>query len=202
MKINNLTKKFNDKVVINNLSHQFIDNKFNFIIGESGKGKTTLFNMILSIDNDYSGEIVDNPIKKSIVFQDYRLLEDFKAITNIKLINNTLTNSDIENELSELLLNKNDCYKQVKEYSGGMKARLSIARALNYESDMVLMDEPLKALDEATKDKTIEYIIKKSKNKTVIIITHDLDEIDKFMNYNNISNTEEKNKYILNLNNY
>ena len=63
--------------------------------------------------------------------------------------------------------------KPVRELSGGMRRRVSVLRALLAESDCVVMDEPLKGLDEDTKERTIKYILEKTTRKTLIFVTHE-----------------------------
>ena len=74
MKIINLTKRFNDKLIFDNYNCEILENKVNFIIGESGCGKTTLLRIIAGLDKDYSGAIEGTSDKIAVVFQEPRLI--------------------------------------------------------------------------------------------------------------------------------
>ena len=74
-------------------------------------------------------------------------------------------------------------HKRVRELSGGMKRRIAIIRALLYDFDLLIMDEPFKGLDKETKIKVMDFVISKLENKSAIIITHDMDEIMYFKKF-------------------
>jgi NitT/TauT family transport system ATP-binding protein len=80
-------------------------------------------------------------------------------------------------------MDKDLVHKPVSKLSGGQKRRVAIVRAMIKEADFYCLDEPLKGLDENTKLKVIEYIKKRTKNKTLLIISHDL-ELTKYFNAN------------------
>lgn len=150
----------------------------NFIMGESGVGKTTLIKYIM-----------DNLLMKdediSVVFQEPRLLPWKNVYENLELVlNKKCTNKEKEIRIRYILkeLNLSNCEKLYPhELSGGMRQRVSIARALLYDGNIFIMDEPFKGLDKANKDKIIDFIYSylKEKEKTTIIISHDISEIMK-----------------------
>ena len=178
MEIKNLTKLFGDKTVFDNYSLLIPDNKITYIMGESGSGKTTLLKMISGIDKDFSGEINGCPDKISYVFQEPRLFPSLNVRSNIEIIEKggDLT---VDNVLSMVELS-NDALLTPDELSGGMKMRLSIARALYYNGDLFLMDEPFSALDDELKNRILPEIFKYLKDKTVIIISHNIIEAEKY----------------------
>ncbi|MBQ7352967.1 MAG: ATP-binding cassette domain-containing protein [Clostridia bacterium] len=188
MKINNLSKSFDNKCVFNNFSCEFIDNKINFIIGESGSGKTTLLRIIAGLDKDFQGAIEGNNGEISIVFQEPRLIPYINVLENVNIVNQ---NSTIKTttELLKIFELENELYNMPNSLSGGMKMRVAIARALNYDSDLVLMDEPFSALDEELKARILPKIFEKLSNKTVIIVSHN--EIDCQQYADNIINLNE-----------
>lgn len=171
MKINNLSKSFDNKCVFNNFSCEFLDNKINFIIGESGSGKTTLLRIIAGLDKDFQGTIEGKYGEISVVFQEPRLIPYINVLENINIVNK---NSTIETttELLKIFELENELHNMPNLLSGGMKMRVAIARALNYDGNLFLMDEPFSALDEELKARILPKIFEKLSNKTVIIISH------------------------------
>lgn len=178
MKINNLTKKFGDKLVFDNFSREIPDGKITFIMGESGCGKTTLLRILAGLDTDYIGKIDSIKGKISYVFQEPRLFPSLNAKANIEVIDcNGGLSSD---ELLELVELKNDADLYPHELSGGMKMRLSLARALYHNGDVFIMDEPFSALDEELKERILPKVFSLLKGKTVIIVSHNSDEASKY----------------------
>jgi NitT/TauT family transport system ATP-binding protein len=179
--LKDITKAYDGEVVLNNINWEIEENKFNFLMGESGIGKTTLINILMGIVKPDFGHICGIEGRKiSTVFQENRLLEDFDALTNLKLVTSKDTNDEeVINLLKNLGLG-DSINKKVSQFSGGMKRRLAIGRALIYKSEIVIMDEPFKGLDRELYLKTIKYVKEKLKDKTVIIVTHREEECEIF----------------------
>lgn len=173
MKISNLNKTFGNKNVFDNKSFDFPDGKITYLMGESGKGKTTLLRIISGLDKDFTGT-VDNIGKISYVFQEPRLFPALTVTENIEIVNDNPEISASE-LISIVELEGYENYR-VFELSGGMKSRVSLARAIYYNADLILMDEPFASLDFEMKTRIIPKIISLLKNKTVIIVSHDVDE--------------------------
>ncbi|MCQ2400832.1 MAG: ATP-binding cassette domain-containing protein [Lachnospiraceae bacterium] len=167
--VSHLSKSFGEKKVLDDLSLSFPYEKITCIMGKSGCGKTTLLNILLGIEKQDSGTVTGIPKKVSAVFQEDRLCEDFKVITNIKMATGRPEN-EILSCLSGLMM-KESANTKVKELSGGMKRRVAIARALLSEHDLLIMDEPMKGLDTETRKKTASLI--RETAGTMIIVTHD-----------------------------
>jgi len=187
--IRNLNKAFNGEEVLKDFNATIRSGEFNCIMGKSGIGKTTLLNILMGLIKEDSGHIQGLDHKNiSAVFQENRLCEDFDAITNLKIVcnNNKCENHRLVDILKSLELS-NDSYKIVKDFSGGMKRRLAIARALVPDSDLIIMDEPFVGLDKELYLKTIEYVRTSLLGKTVIIVTHKKDECN-LLKCNNIIN--------------
>ena len=144
------------------------------IRGRSGCGKTTLIRLLLRLDIPDKGKIEGVSDRKlSAVFQEDRLCENLSAASNIRLVcTETITDRELEEAYKAVALTE-IWQKPVRELSGGMRRRVSILRALLAESDCVIMDEPLRGLDEKTRAKTIDYILKKTEGKTLIFVTHE-----------------------------
>ncbi|NLD88697.1 MAG: ATP-binding cassette domain-containing protein [Clostridiales bacterium] len=172
--LKNVTKTFGEKIVIDNFSCTFLAGNITCIEGGSGQGKTTLLNLISGIISPDKGSIYGVPERISFVFQEDRLCEDFTAVSNLRLVCKK-PKAELEAHLRELHLG-DDLKKPVKEYSGGMKRRVAVARAICYDGDCVLLDEPFKGLDETLKKTVMDYVLKYTKGKTVICVTHDRSE--------------------------
>lgn len=170
----NISKAFGDKTVIENFNLQVKDTETIALMGKSGIGKTTLLNIIAGFLKPDSGELRNVPADIAMVFQENRLLDDFSAYDNIRLICGAV-HKDILVHFAELEL-ASHIDKPVRDYSGGMKRRVALMRAMLAKSSLILMDEPFKGLDKATKERTIAYTKKHIKRKTCIIITHDMQE--------------------------
>ena len=180
MKINNLTKKFGSKVIFNNFSLEFQDNKVNYLLGESGVGKTTILRIIAGLDMDFKGEIVPSNAKISCVFQEPRLFPKLTLKENVEIVSES-SKYKIE-DLLEILELENEVNSLPSSLSGGMKMRASIARALYHDGDVYLMDEPFAALNDELKARALPKIFELLKGKTVIIVTHNAEEANKFAN--------------------
>ena len=171
--IKNLSKNYKDKKVLDNFSAVFKEKTFTCIEGPSGCGKTTLLNIISGLIAPDSGTIAGVPEKTAYVFQEDRLCEDFTALRNIRLVcNKEKTDEEILNHLKEVSL-FSEANTPIRKLSGGMKRRISIVRAICYDADCILLDEPFKGLDEKLKQSVMKYVKKYTENKTVICVTHD-----------------------------
>ena len=188
MIIKNLYKNFASKNIFNNTTIEFKDNKVTFITGESGIGKTTLLRIIAGLDKNFKGEIITNNEKISYVFQEPRLFPNLNVEENIKIV---AEDSKCEiKDILELVELSNEIYALPSSLSGGMKMRIALARALYSNGDVYLMDEPFSALDDDTKERILPKIFEFLKGKTVIIVSHNIDEAKKYgdniINLNNI----------------
>ena len=171
MRLSNITKKYGDKVVFDKFAYHFKDNKINIIMGESGCGKTTLLNILLG-NIDYSGEVEISSI--SMVYDNDRLIPNLTVADNLRLVNN---NIDVDEVLTSVdLLDAKDLYPV--NLSAGMSRRVAILRALIYDADVLVMDEPFINLDYHNKYKIMDLIKDKYKKKfkSIIIVTHDVSE--------------------------
>lgn len=178
IEIEGLKKSYKDKLVFKDLNLTLEVGKITCIMGRSGCGKTTLLNILLNLIKADEGQIKGLEGKLfSAVFQENRLCENFSVIDNIALImKNLVSRERITYALNEVGLFQ-EGEKRVSTLSGGMKRRVAIVRAIMARSDVVIMDEPFKGLDEKTRNLVINYIKSNTKGKTVIITTHNLEEI-------------------------
>lgn len=176
--LRNLSKSYGENPVISDLNLNIKSGVTTCLMGPSGCGKTTLLRLIAGLEKPDSGEIMSEARKISYVFQEDRLSEDFSVISNIRfVVGKTMNSEDIRNLLKEFELG-DVIDKPVRELSGGMKRRVAIARALSATYDLLILDEPLKGLDEKLKQHVMEVIKNHTKGKTVIYVTHDSSEAD------------------------
>ena len=181
--IKNLTKAFEGNIVIDNLSFSLPSFGLFRIGGASGVGKTTLLRIIAGLDKEYSGEVVGVG-STSFAFQEYRLFPWLSAIDNIAVASfedtSTIQKKESEKILLRLGFNESEAHLRPSQLSGGMKQRVSLARAFMRKSDVLILDEPTKELDLKLIEVVKELICEASQDRLVIIVTHDtsLDELD------------------------
>ncbi|EES92276.1 bacteriocin ABC transporter ATP-binding protein [Clostridium botulinum] len=195
IKLVNVKKKFGSHAIFENLNLNVEENDFVAIVGKSGKGKTTLLNMIGCIEPITSGEInvcgIKNPNinkksgsqllrnKISFLFQNYALVDDETVNFNLDIALRFTKSSK-----SEKATLKKDALKmvglsgyesrKVYELSGGEQQRIAIARAILKPSNLVLADEPTGSLDPENRDIVLKLLSKMNEmGKTIIVVTHD-----------------------------
>ena len=174
----NLQKAFDGKQVLSGFSARFEDGVHYALMGPSGCGKTTLLNLLLGIQKPDGGEVrMPAGMKLSAVFQEDRLLKQMTAQANVTLAS-PAPKEQIEALLMELGIDEESLQKPVGTYSGGMKRRVALCRALLAEYDVLFLDEPYKGLDEETRKRVMEIVSRYTKGKTVIMVTHDREEAE------------------------
>ena len=191
LKLERIVKSFDGINILNNLSLEIPKGQIVSILGPSGSGKTTLLNLILGISEVDSGRIIfENedltyvPMEKrgfNIVFQDYALFPNLNAYENItyglKNKPDISTKEEVD-ELIHLLGLEKHLDTKIHQLSGGQKQRVALARTMVMKPKILLLDEPLSALDGVIKESIKERIkiIAKEYNLTTIIVTHDPEE--------------------------
>lgn len=181
IKLTNLFKSYNGKTILSDFSVTF-EKGISFLIGENGKGKTTILKIIMGVEKPDKGgvEIEDESI--SVMFQENRLLEKLDIKSNIEYV----TDKEIPQSLLLRLELNEHIHTPVMKLSGGTKRRVALARALCYDFKILLLDEPFTGMDEAIKQKAMDAIIEFSKGKTVIISTHDKYAIEYMIDFGKI----------------
>ena len=177
IRISGLEKAYGEHRVLEALSMTLPSGETSCIMGPSGCGKTTLLRILMGLEKAGGGVIEGIPEKKSAVFQEDRLCDDLSGKTNIRLVCPKKDPSLIEAGMENLGLGES-MDRPVREYSGGMRQRTAILRALFADWDILFLDEPLKGLDEKIKKVTAEYIRSRSRGKTVLCVTHDPGDVD------------------------
>ena len=175
IRFENVTKSFDHKV-IDDLSFEIKNGQRFAIFGRSGVGKTTLINLILGLDKADSGDIYKDFSKVSVIFQEDRLIDEISAVDNLKIIKDNP--SLIKDTLRAL--NIEDLKTPMSKFSGGMRRRVAIARALIFDGDILIMDEPFAGIDDENKNVAIDLIKEKFAEKTIILVSHNKDDMAKF----------------------
>ena len=191
LEIKNLKKSYGGVTILHDINLSIEDGEIVSILGPSGCGKTTLLNLILGLTDADEGEIIfqgqnvlDIPMEArgfNIVFQDYALFPNLNVYKNItyglKNKPDISTQQEVE-DMIDLLGLREHLDKKIEQLSGGQKQRVALARTMVMKPKILLLDEPLSALDgvikESIKDK-IKQIAREFK-LTTIIVTHDPEE--------------------------
>ena len=191
LELKNIVKKYGNNVILDDISLKIKKGEIVSILGPSGSGKTTLLNLILGITDISSGKIIydgeditEVPLEKrgfNIVFQDYALFPNLTAYENIVygLRNKPgiSTEKDVQDFIHLLGLEEH-LNKRISQLSGGQKQRVALARTMVMKPKILLLDEPLSALDGVIKESIKSKIkeIAREFSLTTIIVTHDPEE--------------------------
>ena len=191
LELQNIGKAYGSTQILKDIDLCIMDGEIVSILGPSGCGKTTLLNLILGLTEATEGKILFNgaditgvPMEKrgfNIVFQDYALFPNLNVRQNITygLKNKPEVSSKEEvEELVDLLGLSEHLDKRIHQLSGGQKQRVALARTLVMKPKILLLDEPLSALDGVIKESIKQKIreIARTYSLTTIIVTHDPEE--------------------------
>lgn len=204
LRVNNLSKKYvskkgNECNALQGVSFDLPEKGLYFILGKSGCGKSTLLNLLGGLDSCTDGEIIFNGLNISkmnsaeldayrneylgFIFQEFNLIENMSVIENVSL---PLSLQDIksferqvEKALEEVGLGGTEA-RFPDELSGGQKQRIAIARALIKNPQIILADEPTGNLDSETGKDIFELLVKLSKSKLIIVVSHDAESAEKY----------------------
>jgi len=204
IELKNITKKYKSKKglsteALKGINLQFEENGLVFILGKSGSGKSTLLNILGGLDKYTSGELIVNGKSSKnfsnsdwdayrntymgFVFQEFNLIDNYTVYQNIKLSlelqNVKPTKEEVLKVLDKVGL-KDVLKRKPNELSGGQKQRIAIARALIKNSEIILADEPTGNLDSATSKQIFDLLKELSKEKLVIVVTHDSESAKKY----------------------
>lgn len=183
VKLSGVEKAFDSLEVIKNLNFQVLEGEVVSLIGLSGCGKSTTLRIVANLENTDKGSIKRGFKRLAFIFQEPRLLPWRTALENILFVLKDRISNKIERQqiaLHYLELMKLDQFKNYypDQLSGGMKQRISVARALAINPDIILMDEPFSDLDLPLRLLLIDNLqeILKKESKTAIYVTHDIRE--------------------------
>ncbi len=173
MELIGLTVRFGDQIVLDRLNASMEPGSVTAVEGRSGSGKTTLLRCVLGLQRPDAGEVRGVPEKAAAVFQEDRLLERQSARANVALVcGKGVSEAEIDAHLRAVGID-DATGKRVREFSGGMRRRVALVRALIVEPDLLVLDEPFKGLDTESRLQAAAYINERKKSATVLIVTHD-----------------------------
>ena len=193
LSVRNLNKSFDGKKVLNDLSFDLMEGEFLSILGPSGCGKTTLLRILTGLETADSGQILKGGKDISglssfdrgmgIVFQNYALFPNMTVLQNVQyaLTLRSQTKKDakaIALRTIEQVGLTDQMHKRPNQLSGGQQQRVAIARTLATNPDVILLDEPISALDVTNREimKAELKQLQKKFNVTMLFITHDQEE--------------------------
>lgn len=183
MKIEHLSFAFDQKQILHDVSLEIEEGAITALMAPSGKGKSTLLRLIAGLLKPQGGRIDIDKKTVGIMFQEPRLFGQLTALQNVALV---IQDKAIAQQRAMLLLEAfgvaNAADKYPEELSGGMAKRVSLARAVAYDADILLLDEPFSALDNDTKQTVIAAVKPFLRGKTVLLVTHDENEASTFAN--------------------
>lgn len=200
IQIKNVTKRFDDKIAVDNISLSIEDGDIFGLLGPNGAGKSTLISMITGLLKPDSGDIlvdgysiIKNPLEVKrqlgLVPQEIALMETVSAYDNLEFwgslygLKGKLLKERINEalEVAGLIDRKNE---KIKKFSGGMKRRLNVAAAILHHPRILIMDEPTVGIDPQSRNHIFEFTkeINKNRNTTVIYTSHYMEEVDELCN--------------------
>jgi len=177
----NVSKSFDDKLVLDDLTMTFEAGCVTAVMGPSGEGKTTLARIIAGLETADEGVTeFSEPARISFLFQEDRLLPWLNIYDNIALSMGGAECSARVRALAERLEIGDTLWQLPAALSGGMKHRAALARTFNADSNLLILDEPFRGLDEALKERIVNKLWEsETAGKTVILITHNKEDAAK-----------------------
>ncbi|MFE2425905.1 ABC transporter ATP-binding protein [Streptomyces sp. NPDC059373] len=175
--VEKVVRQFGDRVVLDHLDLTIADEELVVLLGPSGCGKSTLLRLLAGLDRPDGGR-VEVPAKRAIVFQGDRLLPWQRVLRNVTL---GLRGPDAEQRARDVLAEVGLSGREKawpRELSGGEAQRVSLARALVSEPELVLLDEPFAALDAITRLRMHDLVraLRSKHHAAMLLVTHDVDE--------------------------
>lgn len=216
IKVNNINKYYNDFQALNNINLEISKGDFVCIYGNSGSGKTTLLNILGLIDNKFEGEYILNDVSiKSLddnqlaelrnkyfgyIFQSYNVDPYYSVYESIEIPLIISKKKDYKDKILDIISYVGlgeKTYKKCSTLSGGELQRVSVARALVNDAEIIIADEPTGALDSKNAN-NIMALLKdlNEKGKTIILVTHNAEQIKLANKVFNISDGELINETI------
>ncbi|MBQ7050392.1 MAG: ABC transporter ATP-binding protein [Firmicutes bacterium] len=175
IKAKNLYFSYGDQPVLQNVCIELTADQPVVLLGGSGMGKTTLLRILAGLMKADAGEIegIDKNTRIAVMYQEDRLFPHLTVYKNLKLIRPGVTREEAAGLLAELNLEAAVLDQLPRELSGGMRRRIALARALLFEADLVLMDEPFQGLDVDTRRTALAAVKKWTKGRPLMLISHE-----------------------------
>lgn len=177
MELRNICKSYHGRPVLQNVSFT-IEPGVTALWAPSGAGKTTLLRILLGLECPDSGELLGTGVRWSAVFQEDRLLDGLDAMGNLRFaLGSGWDEAAARRLLAELGLSDAED-RPVREWSGGMKRRLALARALLADAEAIALDEPFAGLDAENRRHGAECIARRAETTPVLLVTHDRADLE------------------------
>ena len=175
LKLTGICHSFGEHSVLEAVNLTLLPGERRSIMGPSGTGKTTLLRIVMGTLKPDRGTVESTFRKPAVVFQEPRLLPWRTALENVNLVlgDNTATLEKARSYLAQLEL-ADAAGKYPRELSGGMQQRVAIARAMAVEGDLLILDEPFKAMDEELRSQVIALVDKT--DAAILLVTHEKEE--------------------------
>ncbi|MCH5209177.1 MAG: ATP-binding cassette domain-containing protein [Oscillospiraceae bacterium] len=189
--VNNVTKKFRENTVLNNVSLELEAGTVTGLVGRNGSGKTMLMKCVLGLVSPNSGSItvrgkcvgkdIDIPENVGVILETPGFLPNFSGYNNLMQlakIRRKIGKAEVRAAIERVGLNPDD-KKHVGKYSLGMRQRLGLAQAIMEDPDLLILDEPMNGLDkDGVKDMRQYLLDLKAQGKTILIASHSAEDID------------------------
>jgi NitT/TauT family transport system ATP-binding protein len=179
--LTDVSKSYNGIAVVSGFSYAFETDGIYVLFGPSGSGKTTLLRMIAGLEKPDGGSIDIDGAIFGMVFQEDRLCDSFGAVKNVEIALPPANAKDMRGQIRSALAAvgiDEPIVKPVGSLSGGMKRRVAVVRACLSDADVLLMDEPFAGVDDDAKQRVIDFILKERRNRLLIVVTHDMEDVE------------------------
>ncbi|MBE6629801.1 MAG: ABC transporter ATP-binding protein [Ruminococcaceae bacterium] len=174
IELKNVSFSYGKDAILQDFSHIFPTRGTVALMGESGKGKTTLLRLLCGLEKPLSGQVINGFTKTAYAFQEPRLIPWLSCKENINFV---LSDHEKEQNIAASVLEKvelSHCEDMLPTaLSGGMKQRLSLARAMATGADLLLLDEPFTGLDQELKVRIAARIKAANPTGLTVLVTHD-----------------------------
>ncbi len=168
----NLGKSYGEKQIFCHLNLCLKEGGVYCLMAPSGMGKTTLFRILMGLERADEGRLIGfEKVRFAPVFQEDRLCMGLGAVKNVRLVRPELSEETARRELLQLLP-ADSLNQPVSEYSGGMRRRVALMRALLSAGNFLLFDEPFEGLDEKTREAAIRVVEQKRQGRTLLFASH------------------------------
>ena len=177
LELNNISVRFDGKSVLSGCSLSLGDGERLALMGPSGCGKTTLLRVALSLQPPDAGSVSGDPGRTAAVFQEPRLLPWRTAAENVNVVLSDTPETMLEAlSMLERVELSDAVEKYPAELSGGMQQRVSIARALAFRPDLLVLDEPFRGLDDELRGRMVSLLNTSLQSASLLLVTHSEEE--------------------------